>query len=521
MSTDAGGREKTRVLRFRLTMASRQGRHGFPHLISTILHAFFIAKAPALNQLSSSVTVFHTVQKQEAKVIFDVCISQLQHIHLFRGLHTLISVQESDDHQTWCSLSTVAMAHNHVCPWNCELPLWLWYNQTEPKQKVLDIAIQFVKSSTGQVSINYFGGSYRRSFSETIVQRHQRPYQLVTSFVVSDGESSKEHPLIVYAEETAKDAAARFVERHKIGEDYVPPLTSQLQNSINQRTERRRILTQSFSNVKNRVVIGASEAEISSPAKFGHSSEWLLLSVNDLDATSQDDWKLLFSSGGRLKAGLEVILAEHVFEHLDWFDALSAAKNAFDFLRPGGVLRLAVPDCFAPGSFLDNSRKEDIEYHHRIRFTLRSLTHLLVQAGFSADDITPIEYHSAAGFSYRRRFDPREGFIRRSFAFDKRGAVSLIVDAMKACPNAPISCEAATKKFRLDSRFGPAALGLAVQEIIRGDLDMPIPVATRVLGIDPTHPVALRVVSSHKGEPAWLHLAEAVETATVGRAPHP
>ena len=45
---------------------------------------------------------------------------------------------------------------------------------------------------------------------------------------------------------------------------------------------------------------------------------------------------------------MDAILAEHVWEHLDCFAAIVAAQNCFKYLKPGGYIRVAVPDGWHP-----------------------------------------------------------------------------------------------------------------------------------------------------------------------------
>ena len=179
------------------------------------------------------------------------------------------------------------------------------------------------------------------------------------------------------------------------------------------------------------------------------------------------------------------------------------------------MLRLAVPDCFAPRarSQRAQSLKEDIAYGHKIRWTLASLQRLLVEAGFPRRSIVPLEYHSEEGFMYRRRFDPRDGFVKRSFPFDRRGAVSLIVDAVKACHT---TCKVATRKFELQSRYAPAALPTAVREL-ENSVAGNVQVAKQVLELDPVSPRALRTMAKEHNEPAWQHMADLVEAAATER----
>ena len=73
----------------------------------------------------------------------------------------------------------------------------------------------------------------------------------------------------------------------------------------------------------------------------GGTSEpgWLALGESDLDVTDFEQWAQRFAP-----SSLDAILAEHVWEHLTEIEALAATRNAAYFLRPGGILRIAVPD---------------------------------------------------------------------------------------------------------------------------------------------------------------------------------
>ena len=136
------------------------------------------------------------------------------------------------------------------------------------------------------------------------------------------------------------------------------------------------------------------------------------------------------------------ILAEHVWEHLTQKEGLIAAKMCFQYLQPGGRLRIAVPDGCNPDS---NYRKwvqpggtgpgaDD----HKILYTYDSLQQLLVEAGFHTE---LLEYFDSSGQFHFVEWDPSDGMIRRSRRFDARnqggklGYTSLIVDAWKPRTN--------------------------------------------------------------------------------------
>ena len=62
-----------------------------------------------------------------------------------------------------------------------------------------------------------------------------------------------------------------------------------------------------------------------------------------LNLLVEGDWLAYFSPNS-----LDAILAEHIWEHLTPEEAAVAAMLCFKFLKPGGYLRVAVPDGFHP-----------------------------------------------------------------------------------------------------------------------------------------------------------------------------
>jgi predicted SAM-dependent methyltransferase len=160
---------------------------------------------------------------------------------------------------------------------------------------------------------------------------------------------------------------------------------------------------------------------------------WIATDARTLDVTDPSSWARLVAP-----ASVDALLAEHVWEHLEPEEGRRAAANCLAVLRPGGYLRLAVPDGFhadpqyramvRPGG--TGAGADD----HRVLYDVRSLTALLEGVGFRVD---PIEYFDEEGRFVRGRLDPRRGVIWRSLEFDERNAggeprcTSLIVDAVK------------------------------------------------------------------------------------------
>src|SRR6185295_4438112 len=70
---------------------------------------------------------------------------------------------------------------------------------------------------------------------------------------------------------------------------------------------------------------------------------WIMTDIDQLDILSEEDWATYFRP-----AFAEAILAEHVWEHLTIDEGTRAAKLCWKYLRPGGRLRVAVPDGLHP-----------------------------------------------------------------------------------------------------------------------------------------------------------------------------
>ena len=160
---------------------------------------------------------------------------------------------------------------------------------------------------------------------------------------------------------------------------------------------------------------------------------WIATDVEYLDLLRPDEWAAYFAP-----ASIAAILAEHVWEHLSLEDGLIAAQTCQAYLRPGGYLRLAVPDGFHPNPEYIGQVKvggsgagaDD----HKVLYTVDTMSALLARAGFVVE---PLEYFDAAGRFHAVPWNPDDGLIRRSARFDRRNQggelryTSLIVDARK------------------------------------------------------------------------------------------
>ena len=157
---------------------------------------------------------------------------------------------------------------------------------------------------------------------------------------------------------------------------------------------------------------------------------WVATDSEVLDVTSSRAWRRLF-----VPDSIDRLMAEHLFEHLSAGECAAAFMECFRYLRPGGLLRIAVPD----GNRRDAVYSEEVrppKDGHQMLFTVDDLTQRLVRAGFR---VTPLEFFDAKEEFHCYPWREDDGLIRRSARYDrrehfKRGAVyytSLIVDARK------------------------------------------------------------------------------------------
>jgi len=158
--------------------------------------------------------------------------------------------------------------------------------------------------------------------------------------------------------------------------------------------------------------------------------DWLTTDVDSLDVTLPRAWANLFEEGS-----IDRLLAEHVLEHLSESECRVALAECHRYLKPGGLLRVAVPDGYRPDEAYIDAVSPPV-HGHQVLFTVDTLVALLEGVGFS---VTPLEYFDAEGGFHTQPWDVADGFVRRSARFDRRAEfkhgdvcyTSLIVDARK------------------------------------------------------------------------------------------
>lgn len=135
---------------------------------------------------------------------------------------------------------------------------------------------------------------------------------------------------------------------------------------------------------------------------------WLSTDIKDLDIVAETSWQRLF-----LPASIDRLVAEHVFEHLSLSEILQAFRHIRAFLKPGGRLRLAVPDAFHPSRYYYNLVKPggwETPFEHKIFLDHEILTRMGTEAGL---EVELLEYFDSDGIFHAAPYDEREGAIRR------------------------------------------------------------------------------------------------------------
>ncbi|HET8782746.1 MAG TPA: methyltransferase domain-containing protein [Pyrinomonadaceae bacterium] len=149
-----------------------------------------------------------------------------------------------------------------------------------------------------------------------------------------------------------------------------------------------------------------------------------------LDVTSPGDWQALFDP-----ESIDVLLSEHMLEHLSERECKIALAQCYKYLKPGALFRVAVPDGYRrdPAYVAEASPPKD---GHQVLFNVHSLTNVLERAGF---ETTPLEYFDVHERFHCHPWNTEDGFIRRSAGNDRQEAfrygdlfyTSIIVDARK------------------------------------------------------------------------------------------
>jgi len=162
-------------------------------------------------------------------------------------------------------------------------------------------------------------------------------------------------------------------------------------------------------------------------------SGWIPTDIEYLNFLNEKHWKRYFK-----KNSIDAILAEHVWEHLTTENGLIAAQQCFQYLRPGGYLRVAVPDGYHPDpKYIEWVRPGGVgsfSYDHKVLYNYETFRDLFKRAGFN---VNLLEYFDQEGKFHFVEWNPGDGTIHRSRRYDKRNNdgklqyTSIILDAYK------------------------------------------------------------------------------------------
>lgn len=176
-----------------------------------------------------------------------------------------------------------------------------------------------------------------------------------------------------------------------------------------------------------RVVIGAGATKFEG---------WISTQEEELNLLSIESWNILSEP-----ESIDALLAEHVWEHLTFEEGIIAAKHCYQFLKPGGYIRCAVPD----KNFRNEWYQQMVQVggpgpsdhpaaSHKIVYDAKTFVSVFEKAGF---EVSLLEYCDDTGEFHYNYWNEAEGKIGRSFRFDTRnsseelGMVSIIIDATK------------------------------------------------------------------------------------------
>jgi len=184
--------------------------------------------------------------------------------------------------------------------------------------------------------------------------------------------------------------------------------------------------------VSRRVILGAGDQTWDG---------WTATQKEQLDLTDPGSFARFF--GPEL---VGAFLCEHVWEHLTSEEGRAAARLCWRFLKPGGVLRVAVPDAHFPDAGYQRTVQvggpgpaDHPAAGHQIVYDARMFAEVFTQAGF---EVTLLEYHDSSGHFHAQPWSVAHGPVYRSALLDHRNAdyragrgplgfASIILDARK------------------------------------------------------------------------------------------
>lgn len=187
-----------------------------------------------------------------------------------------------------------------------------------------------------------------------------------------------------------------------------------------------------FLNLKSRIKKNTKDLQIVIGSAKTKYEGWFATNIESLNILKEGSFESLL---GEKK--VDRFLAEHVFEHIHYDDALVGLQNCNRFMNNGGTIRIAVPDGFHPNPDYINMVKPGGygwgSDDHKLLYTYQSLSRVLEAAGFK---VRLLEYYDEEGEFHYNDWKSEDGHVMRSMRYDKRfheplGYSSLIVDGIK------------------------------------------------------------------------------------------
>jgi predicted SAM-dependent methyltransferase len=154
--------------------------------------------------------------------------------------------------------------------------------------------------------------------------------------------------------------------------------------------------------------IGKEDVKIIIGAGPQKMEGWLATDIDQLNIVEESSWRRLFNPGS-----IDRVLAEHVLEHLSLRELRDTLGNVHKYLKPGGLLRLAVPDAFHPSRYYYNLVKPggwETPYEHMLFLDYEMLSRIASELGF---EVRLLEYFDENGVFHSEDYDSKDGIIRR------------------------------------------------------------------------------------------------------------
>lgn len=180
---------------------------------------------------------------------------------------------------------------------------------------------------------------------------------------------------------------------------------------------RTQVLDETLYKTATKIILGCG------PRSATRNPGWLPTDRYVIDVTNKETLLKWWEPGT-----ITAFLAEHVWEHLTEDEAINANAIIFEFLKPGGWFRVAVPDGYNPDpAHIEHIKVGGDNQYHQQLYNYKSMTSQLEKAGFKID---LIEYYDEHGKFNTTPWDEAKGFVKRTSRTKKR-VPSLLIDATK------------------------------------------------------------------------------------------